>query len=381
MKKLIYFLLLLTPSFLYSQEIVEIELDVDGVQRSANLYINSTYQDGDEWPLIINMHGLGSNAAQQEFYSYFDLVADTSKFLLVYPDGLLNSQGTTHWNAGFGTGVDDVGFINVLIDHMHQSYNIDLSRVYSTGMSNGGYMSYTLACELSDRIAAIASITGAMVENQENNCSPSYAPPILQMHGTADPTVPYDGNAIQRSIPDLIEYWKEQHGCSDDHEYIEYPDIDMEDNTTVESFSYTDCTTGGEVKFYKIENGGHTWPGAIMIPELGNVTRDIIASNEVWEFFQKYQHPNPLVVSGINDIDQQKSNLKIFPNPSTGFINLESELTLTNIKVFNSLGGIVLSAKDQNNGLDISTLNNGFYTISASTKDGHYEISQFVLAK
>lgn len=381
MKHLAYLFVVLIPSFLFAQQDVDIRLTVDGVERQANLYINGAYEDGDEWPLIINMHGLGSNAGQQEFYSYFNLVADTSKFLVVYPNGLLNPQGTTHWNSGFGTGVDDVGFISALIDHMHSTYNIDLSRVYSTGMSNGGYMSYTLACELSDRIAAIASITGAMVVTQEQNCSPSYVPPILQMHGTTDPTVAYDGNAYQKSIPDLIDYWREKHGCSDENEYIAYPDIDPDDNTTVESFSYTDCTSGGEVKFYKVEGGGHTWPGSIFIAGLGNVTGDIDGSNEIWEFFQKYQHPDPLVVSSTEESSRQLTALKIFPNPSSGIIRLDLDLALSNVQVFNSIGEVVLNSNTQDKVMDVSVLQNGIYTIRAMAEDGNYRISQFVLAR
>lgn len=356
------------PFFLFSQERVDFTLQVDGVERTALAYLNADYQDGNEWPLIINMHGLGSNAIQQEFYSYFNSVADTSEFIVVYPQGLI-ANNSTHWNAGFGSGVDDVGFINELIDYMHFEYNIDLSRVYSIGMSNGGYMSYTLACELSDRIAAIGSVTGAMVFSEEESCNPGYVPPILQMHGTQDNTVPFNGNANQNSIPHIVDVWKEKHGCSEENEHIEYPDINTDDDTTIESFSYTDCESGGEVILYVVDGGGHTWPGALEVPGLGPVNQDILGSNHIWDFLRKYQHPNPLVVSNIEESNE--IDLSIYPNPSSGLISIETKDQINSIEVYNLIGELITVNKEINQQLDLSALDSGMYILKFDFSNGN----------
>ena len=118
--------------------------------------------------------------------------------------------------------VDDIGFLNSLIDFLGNEYNIDLDRVYSTGFSNGGYMSYTLACELSDKIAAIASVTGSMYINQPILCNPERPIPVMQIHGTMDLTVPYIGSNTSESINDVISFWVNFNECSNDPSFSLY---------------------------------------------------------------------------------------------------------------------------------------------------------------
>ena len=162
----------------------------DGVLRDYNFRVPSGYDGSTALPLVINMHGYTSNASQQEFYSNMTPIAEEQNFFVVYPNGIGNA-----WNVGFPgvpfvNGVDDVGFINALIDTLTNNYLVDLTRVYSTGMSNGGYMSYRLACELNDRITAIASVTGSMNDSMRYHCYNPQSIPVLEIHGTDDPTVP-----------------------------------------------------------------------------------------------------------------------------------------------------------------------------------------------
>ena len=144
----------------------------NGIMRTYAINVPDNYHSGVQFPLVLNLHGAGTTGALQRFYSQFDAVSDTGKFLVVYPDGI-----NMLWNSGFaapyGSGVDDVGFLSALIDTMHAHYNIDINRVYSTGMSNGGFMSYMLACELNDRIAAIASVTGSFADSALFYCNPT----------------------------------------------------------------------------------------------------------------------------------------------------------------------------------------------------------------
>jgi len=212
-------------------------------------------------------------------YTNFNYISDTAGFIVVYPEGTL-LQGTSHWNVGGWTTsstIDDVGFTRNLLDSISNIYNIDESRVYSTGMSNGGYMSFLLACQMSDKIAAIASVTGSMTPQTYNACNPQHSTPILQIHGTSDQTVPYLGNPTwTESIDDVLQYW------------VDYNNCDTIPTITFVSFSFSVeyvVYDGGDnsvtTEHFKIYGGGHDWPGV-----WGNM--DIHASNEVWKFFSKY---------------------------------------------------------------------------------------------
>jgi len=146
-----------------AQQTINGTLEHDGLMREYILYVPANYTGTEEVPLLFNFHGYGSNASQQMFYGDFRPIADTEGFIIVHPMGTVDNTGTTHFNVGWGTStIDDVGYTEALIDDLSSNYPIDAKRIYSTGMSNGGFMSYTLACELSDRIAAIASVTGTM---------------------------------------------------------------------------------------------------------------------------------------------------------------------------------------------------------------------------
>ncbi len=303
-----------------------------GLTRSYRLHLPPTYTGATAVPLVFNLHGYTSNALQQEFYSGMNPVADTAGFIVCYPDGVNAS-----WNSGFSPpyngGIDDVGFISVLIDSLRAAYNIDPARVYSCGMSNGGFMSYRLACDLESRIAAIASVTGSMTTLQVNNCQASRPIPALEIHGTNDATVPYTASAGIISIDSLLSYWRLQNGCTAPPVYDTLPDL-VQESSTVTTQWYAGCTDNVEVAHYKIENGGHTWPGAIFqIP--GLVTnRDIDASVEIWKFFYRFVHPNPLLTA----VTAQAPSIKpqVAPQPSHGQIHVQhlqagARLTLRNL--------------------------------------------------
>ncbi|MEL1222390.1 MAG: hypothetical protein VW277_02755, partial [Candidatus Neomarinimicrobiota bacterium] len=174
--------------------------------------------------VLFNLHGYGSNALAQMQYGDFRDFANTkdNNFILIHPQGApLNTALTSsasHWNSGgwtIGSTVDDVDFIDTIIGFISQKYNINQDRIYSTGMSNGGFMSYHLACNLSSKIAAIASVTGSMSIQTYDDCNPSHPTPVLQIHGTLDGTVPLEGNSAlgMESIYDVIEYWRSYNSC------------------------------------------------------------------------------------------------------------------------------------------------------------------------
>jgi len=203
--------------------------------------------------------------------------------MIVYPSGIPN------WNSGIGDNsnyptpdVNDVGYIDALIDNLSNSYSIDLSKIYATGFSNGGFMAYKLACQLSHRIAAVASVSGVMSTSTLENCNPSRAIPVLHIHGTKDIWVFIDGLKEWRSVEETLRYWTNFNNC-DNSDMTVLLDSDLTDNCTVEKYSYTNCTNNSKVVYYKIIDGGHTWPGSgPTIYE--NTNLDINAGIEIWNF-------------------------------------------------------------------------------------------------
>ncbi len=260
----------------------------DGIERDYILYVPDSYSGDNAVPLILNFHGYTSNALAQMNYGDFRPIADASGFLVVHPEGTL-LEGKTHWNVGgwtSGSTVDDVGFTDALIDALAFQYNIDLTRVYATGMSNGGYMSFLLACQLSGKIAAIASVTGSMTPETYNECIPQRPIPIMQFHGTADLSVPYEGNSWSKSIDDVLTYWSNFNGCNPTAAVIDIPDIDPNDGSTVEHYVFSGGDNGVTVEHFKVHGGAHTWPGSNF--NSGGTNYDIDASSEIWEFFSRY---------------------------------------------------------------------------------------------
>ena len=210
--------------------------------------------------------------------------------MIAYPSGRSNWNSGIEDNSSWPTpDVDDVGFINDLIDILSKSYSIDLERIYATGYSNGGFMAYKLACQLSHRIAAIAPVGGVISTTTLEECNPSRAIPVLHIHGTKDPWVPLDGFSGWHSVEETISYWTNINNC-ENAETTSLPDTDPTDDSTVERISYTDCTNNSNVIYYEVINGGHTWPGAGPTGySAGNTNQDFNAGVEIWNFFMDYQ--------------------------------------------------------------------------------------------
>jgi polyhydroxybutyrate depolymerase len=322
----------------------------DGIERSYIVHPPPDYDPGEVYPMVINMHGLGSNALEQQFYSGFDFVADTAGIIMAYPNGVDNQ-----WNAFFNFGVDDVGFISALIDTMAANFSVDLNRVYATGMSMGGFMSYRLACELENRITAIASVTGLLAYEP---CDPSRPVPVLQMHGTDDPTVPYTG------VPLTISYWTDHNLCPPDSTVIDLPDIDPDDQSTVTLTIYSPCDDSSEVLLYTINGGEHTWPGSSII--IGVTNQDINGSVEIWNFFKKFTLDE---FTSIPSIPQEHAGLKISPMPvtSSAVIDIPGNGTSSSsLRIYDLSGKLISEEHFGNSGKIVFNrdgLKNGMYLI------------------
>ena len=287
MKRILFLLVL--PLVAFSQQTINGSIMHDNMQRHYILYVPAMYNASNPTPLVFNFHGLTGTSTIAMWHADFRLIADTANFIVVHPQGLLNSLGVTHWNIGqTGTSINDIDFVSVLLDSLSLDYNIAQDRIYSTGMSNGGYMSYRLACELSDKIAAIAPVAGSYISYMLNSCNPIHPTPVLNIHGVADTMSIYYGEPGVESIPSIISYWGNHNQCDTQSIFTQVANINLTDSSTAEHYVWKNGINGVEVEHFKIIDGGHTWPGSNFPNSNGITNFDINASVEIWRFFSKY---------------------------------------------------------------------------------------------
>ncbi|MCB0703863.1 MAG: T9SS type A sorting domain-containing protein [Saprospiraceae bacterium] len=360
---LLYLVLLCLPNLVIGQQTINGSIMHDGLTRTYILYVPASYSASTPAPLVLNYHGYSSTAGEQMLYGDFRPIADTAGFLLVCPMGTPDLFGINHWNVGWGaSNVDDVSFTEALIDALALEYNINTDRVYSTGMSNGGFMSYKLACELSDRIAAIASVTGTMNLGQFNSCNPEHPMPVMEIHGTADQTVPYNGANWIESTEDVVNFWADFNNCENPPIINTVPDINTTDGTTVQHFRYVNGDAGTEVEHFKILEGEHCWPGSIF--NFPGTNYDINASVEIWRFFSKYDINGLLYTTGTNQQLVESEAVQIYPNPSNSFLTVAFETPETReFQLTNAQGVVFLSGLSTSDilELDVHQLAGGIY--------------------
>ena len=382
MKTILLSIFLLAATAVSAQQTINDTIMHDGLQRAYILYVPASYTPGVPAPLVMNFHGYTSDSWQQMVYGNFRNIADTEGFILVHPMGTLDQQGQAYWNSGWGGTVDDIGFTAALIDSLSSEYDINQERVYSTGMSNGGFMSYTLACELSDRIAAIASVTGTMNVTQSNTCNALHPMPVMEIHGTADPTVPYLGMAgSMEPISNVLDYWVGFNNCDATAISTLVPNTSLTDGCTAEHYLYENGDNGVEVEHYKIIGGAHTWPGAPIA--IGVTNMDISASEKIWEFFNKYDINGRRAGVGISETESAISPINIYPNPASGHVTIDyANESVSFIRVLNVLGAEISSISVQSlNSISISTeeWSAGLYFIEARTEDGTTSVSRLMI--
>lgn len=336
-----------------------------GINRTYSFYVPASYTPGNPVPMVIGLHGTSSSGSDFAQYRDFRPIADTANFIVVNPDGS-TMLGIRFWNYGniLGSTVDDVGFLEALIDTISAQYTINHQRIYCAGMSNGSFMSYYMACQ-SDRFAAIAGVTGSMSVNMYNTCTPQQPLPVIHIHGTGDSTNPYTGTSSMKAIEDVIQFWVSQNNCTATPDIFPIPDTDPNDNATAERFLYSGGTNGRTVELFKITGGGHSWPGSPM-PGSSEVTcMDVDASKEIWRFFSRYEK------DGVVSVEQkERVTISMWPNPASDWIEISSDQLITGVVITDVQGRVVhhLTGDDIQQ-IPVSQLCEGNYIIYISGAD------------
>ncbi len=255
----------------------EVTLLSEGVERTATLFVPPA-SAGQRLPLLVGLHGAGGKFFQP--YSGFSVLAEAEGFIALYPDPLDSYEGRTFWNLDEAAGgPQDVQFISELLDYVEASLCVNSSRVYAAGVSNGGGMAAILACQLSDRFAAIASIAGGYADLPP--CQPTNPVSVVEVHGTADAVVPYNGKPPDGAgaVLPWLAAWRARDGCQG-------PAAVSRIAPRVERFEWSDCADGTTVEHIEIFGGGHQLPGGLP-PDPGQ-TSTVSAPWLVWSFLRQH---------------------------------------------------------------------------------------------
>lgn len=261
-------------------------LEIGGRTRTYIRHLPPGYDGKMLLPLVLVLHGGGQSPESAERMSGMSAKADKENFIAVYPGGTGRLEKMPTWNAGncctyaMENHVDDVGFLRALIEKLERESAVDPKRVFVSGISNGGMMSYRLACELADKVAAIAPVEGA----QNVDCRPSSPVSVMVFHGTADRLVPFGGGTTKyqigpvrtdNSVAAAVSFWVKQNACSSPPRHEESSEVHVD--------TYSVCRSGTGVQLYAIQGGRHMWPGTSLS---GN---HVAATDLMWTFFS--QHP------------------------------------------------------------------------------------------
>ena len=321
----------------------------DGIYRTYLLRLPASYSEENAYPLVIAMHGGFGNANNLENQSQLSVKANADDFVVVYPEGVKSpGLGISSWNAGWCCGyasnadIDDVGFIDQLLDELIGEYSIDFNRVYATGMSNGGFMSYRLACELPDRIAAIAPVSCSMAMV---NCTPERGVPVIHFHSFQDTSIPWeggvgDGASGHHNPPtdSVLNAWAALNGCNVLNDTLENTDEYTHNR-------WSDCECGAGIELYITQDGGHSWHGGSQTVIGDQPSQFISATDAMWEFFQG--HALDCEVTGLKDNNSDEL-FSIYPNPTANVLNFTSSSNDTpwSIVVFNAHGQLIELAEN-----------------------------------
>ncbi|WP_433685401.1 extracellular catalytic domain type 1 short-chain-length polyhydroxyalkanoate depolymerase [Nocardia sp. CA-119907] len=280
---------------------IDYTVTVESVGMQRQYLIHEPASDpGAKRPAVLVFHGGGGTADYMAAKTGFDSLSDAAGFVAVYPVGYDKS-----WNDGRGAdtaagakNIDDIGFVSMIIDRIVADNAVDPGRVYATGLSNGAMFTEDLGCRLSGKIAAIAAVAGPMPTADASVCTPTHPMSVLEIHGTTDPIVPYDGGVVRvtsgrrgpgtspvLSVDATQQLWRDKNACGPVTTSV-LPNT-ADDGTTVTT-TVASCANGSRVELYSIADGGHTWPDGpqyLPVAIVGKVSHQFDASDVIWHFF------------------------------------------------------------------------------------------------
>ena len=359
---------LLLSVHLPAQQFLDQTINYAGELREYKLYLPINYDGSTPLPLVFNFHGGGGDIASQIAIADMRPIADTADFIIVYPQALPdpNDGGSTNWLHKDPTNVDDVFFVDAMIDAIDLSYAIDLQRIYACGYSLGGEFTYELACRLNDRIAAIGVVARTMGTAAFNQCAPSHPTGILTILGTDDQISPYEGltfNGIQYylSADEMHDYWASYNNTDNQPSVVQLPNTNSSDGSQVECYTWENGDNCSTVKHLKVIGGGHDWPGSF-----GNM--DIDASVEIWNYVSKFDL-NGLINCSTNSIFTSliPNYTILYPNPVYDQIVIDQRTDQGSFFKIYSLDGTCVQTgilPTGNDVLELSHLPTGTYFIS-----------------
>jgi polyhydroxybutyrate depolymerase len=256
-------------------------VEVDGVERTWQLFVPSNYKAGVALPLVLDLHGTGGSPRGQAATSAFTKLAAEKGFLVVNPPGkyVRTPTGSATWNVDLDSnGVDDVRFVRSLIEHLKQRYSIDSQRIYATGFSGGARMSSRIACDLADVVAAVGLVGGVRFPER---CAPATPVAILAIHSEDDGVNHYVHRADSPAywpvgVHEAIVAWARQNQCA-------ATPSERALAAGIVGVEYERCVAGGDVTLVKLDKGGHTWPGSAAAGAAGYA-----ATAEIWKFFERH---------------------------------------------------------------------------------------------
>ena len=266
------------------------QINNQGKLRTYYLYTPKSYHPNQPMPLVLVFHGDAGTGHSISDVTRFNNLADKKGFIVVYPDGM-NQKWSLRGNSQ--GKVDDVLFVSALIDHLKQEINIDSHKVYATGFSRGGILTEALACKLSDKIAAFASVAGSLPVRLKPNCQPQTPVSMMIINGTNDHDVHYEGDDhTQRgalvSISDMVSFWRSHDQCISSSVS---PLLPGTKSSKVKAAQYSSCSGNSEVLQLAVVNGGHFWPGGVSTDtslNKFNAQLGLNASQTIWDFFQRH---------------------------------------------------------------------------------------------
>lgn len=385
MIKLFSLISLIIPLSLFSQTTVWDSLQHQLQWRNYKIHIPPTYTSLSSIPLVIALHGGGHNADTMEYISNLSLKADSSNFIVVYPNGR-SFLGLRTWNAGTCCGpavtynVDDVGFIMKMLNKLKSQYNIDTNRIYVTGASNGGMLAYRLACEKGHLFAAIAPVATTMVTTI--SCTPLRTVPILHIHSLPDTRVPYTGGygtgyagVYMPPIDSVMDVWANIDSCQGTWNVVF-------NHNGVVGKGWSNCSNCSEVYVYTTSDGGHSWPGGNQTANGDPPALTLNATDLMWTFFSS--HSLNCTPSSINNDTKINNEIRIYPNPTSDFLNMivPYEGTTLDIIIYNYMGEICFKMESYNNKslqIPLNKLSKGIYLLSVYRENKMITNYRFVL--